>query len=585
MAHAHSRLSQHDPPAQPRRSVRIALIKLADLFPRASADAFQSDATLHSLTTFLEDVAWLRHAQPHAELHNTDPDLDPVLRQVESELEQEGPESQEQGEGEGGEGAAGCKRRRAEDSRSSEMGQPDAKRAKVERSSKRARKRQRQKANKRAKTLQKAANVPPDVTWRTHRGEELEPGELIRFDFKAVPKSIHGEVRTKARNAIRTAQRFEAKLSKDVACPVAGFQDVGKDSRIATTGWQGRNASVDERQRIRETIRNGQKFEGITPMPYCNKRLFITDGSGRTIIFRSKVTFYMTNHLLPRVEVAVHEFMAKVRWPSEADMKKNLRGEHFFCIAGHDRNNKEKPALSQWHLMNKAILEAFFAKGQPLEELTDYGCNLVRNVFPPIAARFKRCGEEMERKFGIKPLYGGLFFNFCLNGVRMGGPNPVPRVFCEPHIDFKNLALAICMIFVYGHFNHREKCWIVIWEAGVALELPMGVFVLYPSSLFLHFNVDVSNLNFVVTDGSKPTRDNSKPLNCLCRNPRADHGKDWQNAHGRGSMVWFNQASMFQTTELGYNTVAQAAAADAKTTCDAEEWLAKGIFPALSLDD
>ncbi|KAJ8094071.1 hypothetical protein PM082_009962 [Marasmius tenuissimus] len=107
----------------------------------------------------------------------------------------------------------------------------------------------------------------------------------------------------------------------------------------------------------------------------------------------------------------------------------------------------------------------------------------------------------MERKFGIKPLYGGLFFNFCLNGERVNGPNPVPRVFCEPHIDFKNLALAVCMIFVYGHFDHREKCWIVIWEAGIALELPMGVFVLYPSSLFLHFNVDIDNLNFLVTDG------------------------------------------------------------------------------------
>ncbi|KAK1217050.1 hypothetical protein PQX77_020324 [Marasmius sp. AFHP31] len=95
----------------------------------------------------------------------------------------------------------------------------------------------------------------------------------------------------------------------------------------------------------------------------------------------------------------------------------------------------------------------------------------------------------MEKRYGIRPPYGGLFWNFCLNGAR----SKVPRVFCDPHIDFKNLALAVCMIFVYGHFNHREKCWIVIWEAGIALELPMGIFVLYPSSLFLHFNVDVAS--------------------------------------------------------------------------------------------
>ncbi|KAK1224974.1 hypothetical protein PQX77_012123 [Marasmius sp. AFHP31] len=583
MAHAHSK-PIGDFLTQPRRSVRLALQRLADLFPSAPPDAPTSDSTLHSISAFLEDVAWLRHAQTQPELHNSDPDLNRVVCQVEEELEREGTGGVERIE------ASGAGKRRRRDSECAEEREPLAKRAKAAagiekertgRSSKRARKRQRQKANKRAKKEAKA----PGVVWRIVEGQELEPGEVVRINFKVVSEGLGRGGRKKARNAVRSHTKWAAAFPKDVAQPVAGFQDVAKDSRIATTGWQGRNASVDEREWIRQTVRAGGKFEGITAMPYCNKRLFVTDGSGRTLIFRSKVTFHMSNYLLPRVDAAAHEFMAKVKWPSEVDMIKNLRGEHFFCIAGHDRNNKEKPALSQWHQMNKAILEAFFAKGQPLEELTAYGCRLVKSVFPLIAARFEKCGEEMERKFGIKPLYGGLFFNFCLNGARMEGTNPVPRVFCQPHIDFKNLALAICMIYVYGHFNHREKCWIVIWEAGVALELPMGVFVLYPSSLFLHFNVDVSNLNFVVTDGSKPTRDNSKPLNCLCRNPRADHGKDWDNAHGRGSMVWFNQASMFQTTELGYNTVAQAAAADAKTNCDAEEWLSKGIFPAVSLDD
>lgn len=43
-----------------------------------------------------------------------------------------------------------------------------------------------------------------------------------------------------------------------------------------------------------------------------------------------------------------------------------------------------------------------------------------------------------------------------------------------------------------GHFNHHEKCWLVIWEAGIAIEIPPGVFVFYPSSLFLHFNIDLS---------------------------------------------------------------------------------------------
>ncbi|KAF9002856.1 hypothetical protein BDZ89DRAFT_903411, partial [Hymenopellis radicata] len=63
-------------------------------------------------------------------------------------------------------------------------------------------------------------------------------------------------------------------------------------------------------------------------------------------------------------------------------------------------------------------------------------------------------------------------------------------VYCDPHVDAKNLALGICIVFVYGFFNHREKAWLVIWEAGVCIELPPGVFLLYPSALFIHFNVD-----------------------------------------------------------------------------------------------
>ena len=111
----------------------------------------------------------------------------------------------------------------------------------------------------------------------------------------------------------------------------------------------------------------------------------------------------------------------------------------------------------------------------------------------------------MKKEHGIEAEFG-LFFNFCLNAVRRG----VRRVFCRPHVDWKNVAFGVCMVFVYGepfaavhgviqhqadrigHFDHREKCWLVLWEAGVALELPPGVFLFYPSSLFLHFNVDIS---------------------------------------------------------------------------------------------
>ncbi|TFK80456.1 hypothetical protein K466DRAFT_456594, partial [Polyporus arcularius HHB13444] len=62
----------------------------------------------------------------------------------------------------------------------------------------------------------------------------------------------------------------------------------------------------------------------------------------------------------------------------------------------------------------------------------------------------------------------------------------------KPHVDGKNLALMMCVVFVWGHFNHKEKAWLVLWEANVIIELPPGIFLFYPSALFTHFNCDIS---------------------------------------------------------------------------------------------
>jgi hypothetical protein len=43
-----------------------------------------------------------------------------------------------------------------------------------------------------------------------------------------------------------------------------------------------------------------------------------------------------------------------------------------------------------------------------------------------------------------------------------------------------------------GDFDSGQQSWLVIWEAGVVIQLPAGVFLLYPSSLFFHFNVDIN---------------------------------------------------------------------------------------------
>jgi hypothetical protein len=74
--------------------------------------------------------------------------------------------------------------------------------------------------------------------------------------------------------------------------------------------------------------------------------------------------------------------------------------------------------------------------------------------FPKIAKRFETCREAL----GIdkKEVYG-YFFNFCLNAARPGVG--IKRVHCRPHVDWKNLAIGICVLFIYG-----EQSMIISFE-------------------------------------------------------------------------------------------------------------------------
>ena len=37
--------------------------------------------------------------------------------------------------------------------------------------------------------------------------------------------------------------------------------------------------------------------------------------------------------------------------------------------------------------------------------------------------------------------------------------------------------------------NRQEKIWLVLWEAGIVIQIPIGVLFLYPSALIMHFNI------------------------------------------------------------------------------------------------
>ncbi|KAI0055054.1 hypothetical protein BV25DRAFT_1816172, partial [Artomyces pyxidatus] len=183
------------------------------------------------------------------------------------------------------------------------------------------------------------------------------------------------------------------------------------------------------------------------------------------------------------------------------------RGPHFPLIIGHWRESADvchfclfynmctklsiiqKPFLIRFHKEHLKEVEDFLAE-PIIEKMINWVSNVVGTMFPGVKKRSEKCAAWHKEKHGIKP-YFGLFWNFCINGIFPGQR----RVHTLPHADAKN-PISVCAVMVYtvpnSHFDHTRRSWLVIWEAGIILELPPWVLVIYPSSLFFHFNIDIT---------------------------------------------------------------------------------------------
>ncbi|KAG1723548.1 hypothetical protein EDB19DRAFT_1916013 [Suillus lakei] len=299
--------------------------------------------------------------------------------------------------------------------------------------------------------------------------------------------------------------------------------------RVSRTGWQGTNlASSQEGRALRNEWYDYSvlfRLTGFETVPYHGLKTRVRDSQGRLWLVRTFVGPRI-ERLLPFFEEDAAIFVSTVERAkggfSEGEMEGNARGRHWFSICGHDRNSKSKPSLSAWHITNLKAIDRLWTPGGAVSQIRQ--CFRKNSPFLPEA-----------------PLWA--FFQFLLE-------------FCPRR--------GVCVVFIYGKFNSKERSWLVIWEAGLVVEMPAGVFVMYPSSLFFHFNVDMCDLQFVCTNGALPTEENSSPLD----------GGD-----GRGSCVWFNQATMFQSAELGFATVADAQRAGAPCTSNAPSLIDQGLFP------
>ncbi|KAJ2912687.1 hypothetical protein MD484_g7727, partial [Candolleomyces efflorescens] len=275
-----------------------------------------------------------------------------------------------------------------------------------------------------------------------------------------------------------------------------GFS-LNENSRVTSTGWHGLPPPKDELQELIARHRDGSISEQLSHFhrvpfdPTSKSPTALLDCMNRAFGIRTT-----TAHFLAKLGSQLYDAMYQLLGPTLANDSvkrdcelKNPRGDHFQGLMGHQRPYHDTIILVKWHKDNLKAVEAFLDT-PCVQELIAWVNWFLRTFFPNVAERYQRCADWHKAKYGVSPLFG-LFWNFCINGIF---PDQL-RIHTVPHGDPKNV-IGACVIFVYVkpgfEFDHKTRSWFVIFEAGVIIELPPWVAFFYPSSLFIHFNCDIS---------------------------------------------------------------------------------------------
>ncbi|KAI0768350.1 hypothetical protein BC629DRAFT_1535869 [Irpex lacteus] len=413
----------------------------------------------------------------------------------------------------------------------------------------------------------KATSPPPG---QKEREEELHQKYTSKHALK---KAVRSSRNKQERN---TALNSEIYVAKDLKL---------EQLRFTSTGWQGVDADSYERTAMRKKLHSRDPafmaaLATFTLVPYEDDgpATRIVDSEGRLFIYRSRRSLWQ-KEALPSLASAIQRFAERTVVKAE-ERAGNLRGPQNFCIAGTDRQSKGQPGISSWHRQgnNDAELDILF-QNPAMVNFNDCITAAVYQHFPHIAKRMEDGNATIVCKYGLPQGRFGLFCNFCVNSPMF--EEGICDVFCDPHTDAKNAAVLVCAVLVYYYGNCEttadERIWLVFYEARLIMQVPAGVFVLYPSALFLHFNVHIEDVLVYTKDGSPPTRENAIPL----RESNTENG-------GRGSMVWFTQASMLVSAELPTDSIKQANNLNKQqksgeplipTTFNAVKALEDGFFP------
>ncbi|KAF8225685.1 hypothetical protein L208DRAFT_1055584, partial [Tricholoma matsutake] len=313
----------------------------------------------------------------------------------------------------------------------------------------------------------------------------------------------------------------------------------------SSSGWQGQAPPKKIQEELRGLYESGEILQLLRvffPIPYL-QGTFLVDADGCVFTYCSFRAQWLHSQA-GELSKATQALLSDALMDQSLEKKCKLRpcGPHFPCIIGHQRQYQWSADLTAFHKNNLAKVEVFM-KAPIIIRINRWVEQVMWQVFPRVAKCFDE-SSSWYKKRGIVPLFG-MYWNLCINA---SFPNQV-QVHCGPHADQKNI-VGICTLLVYElpgkNFNHTMRSWLVIWEAGVVIELPPWVLLLYPSSLLYHFNIDIHAIQFLATDGlQRPTPANSRPITA-------------GDECSRGSLVYFNQATMYQTSETGYATIGEA---------------------------
>ncbi|TFK72814.1 hypothetical protein BDN72DRAFT_894457 [Pluteus cervinus] len=416
--------------------------------------------------------------------------------------------------------------------------------------------------------------------------EDLEEGELLPEEEeeeskgsekrrKNGKKKFRGGKSHRERLALgldRLSYRTVTTMRRTEYMRSSGFS-ITDDGIATTTGWSGRELPYLSREQItraHEDIRKNDILAGILrgfSFAYfdkeTNRPLFLVDRDGRIFFFRTSIQYWMEG---PGHVLCGQEGLIAGDVPQTVGEEKHNRGRHAPVIVGHQRPYSEEIMLTMHHRKHATTVNTYI-RSDAFLCIVNWVCCIVMYAFPAVAARYLACAEYWAAK-GITPHFG-LFWCYCWNACYKNQP----RIHCQPHMDSKNV-VGVCVVVVYEkpgyQFDHKTRSWLVIWDAGIIVEMPPWTAAVYPSSLFLHFNVDLQDIKVLTLPGGDvPTVEDRARF-------------EERNMEGRGSIVFFNQANMFHYPELGFPSVKKAEQAHAPSTRDYREDAAV-VFPASNI--